>query len=76
MTDTPIAGDVPTLAAGRVVASYLDQRGGSLTLVDVSGGVDLGVPMREALLEDVMLGYLAAGRPGMLDRVRAGIAGR
>ena len=71
-----VAGDALTLAVGRVVASYLDQRGGILTLVDVSGGIDPGVPMREALLEDVMLGYLAAGRPGMLDRVRAGIAGR
>ncbi|MFN8629738.1 MAG: ABC transporter ATP-binding protein [Chloroflexota bacterium] len=69
------AGDAPTLASGRVVASYLDQRGGILTLVEVGDG-EAGVETRPAALEDVMLGYLAAGRPGMLDRVRAGIAGR
>ena len=70
-----IAGDAPMLNAGRVVASYLDQRGGILTLIEVDAD-DPAVPMRAATLEDVMLGYLAAGRPGMLDRVRAGIAGR
>jgi ABC-2 type transport system ATP-binding protein len=69
------AGDAPPLRTGRAVASYLDQQGGILTLVETGDG-DPGVPTREATLDDVMLGYLAAGRPGMLDRVRAGIAGR
>ena len=32
--------------------------------------------MRTATLEELMLGYLAAGRPGMVERVRAGTAGR
>lgn len=69
-------GDAPALSAGRVVASFLDQRGGILTLIDITTDADPDLPMREATLEDVMLGYLAAGRPGMLDRVRAGVAGR
>jgi ABC-2 type transport system ATP-binding protein len=69
------AGDAPVLAKGRAVASYLDQKGGILTLLELDGE-DPALPTRPATLEDVMLGYLAAGRPGMLDRVRAGIAGR
>ena len=69
-------GDTPPGGAGRPVAAYLRADGGVRTLVDVSGGTDGVAPMRDATLEDLMLGYLAAGRPGMLDRVRAGIAGR
>ena len=73
------AGDAPALQAGRAVASFLDTDGGILTLVDVRDldtDDDPGVPLRPATLEELMLGYLAAGRPGMLDRVRAGTAGR
>ena len=69
-------GDAPPEGAGRIVASYLRADGGVRTLVDTSAGTDAETPMRVATLEDLMLGYLAAGRPGMLDRVRAGIAGR
>ncbi len=69
-------GDAPPASAGKAVASFLTANGGIRTLVDVSDRGDAAVPMRDATLEDLMLGYLAAGRPGMLDRVRAGIAGR
>lgn len=69
-------GETPPEGAGRPVASFLKADGGIRTLVDISAGTDAAAPMRPATLEDLMLGYLAAGRPGMLDRVRAGIAGR
>lgn len=69
-------GDAPPESAGRAVASFLTADGGIRTLVDVTDCGDTAVSMRDATLEDLMLGYLAAGRPGMLDRVRAGVAGR
>jgi ABC-2 type transport system ATP-binding protein len=42
--------------------------------VDGTAAVDAGA-LRRPTLEELMLGYLAAGRPNLLDRVRAGTAG-
>ncbi len=71
-----IAVDRELVPAGRAVASFLDPRGGIVTLVDVAANGADDPRLARATLENVMLGYLAAGRPGMLDSVRAGIAGR
>jgi ABC-2 type transport system ATP-binding protein len=60
------------------VASFLGL-GEILTLFEIADGRPVGGRndgLRMASLEEIMLGYLAAGRPGMVERVRAGIAGR
>jgi ABC-2 type transport system ATP-binding protein len=69
-------GEVSTISRARPIASFLGLAGEILTLVDVADGEDPVDVLREASLEELVLGYLAAGRPGMLDRVRAGVAGR
>jgi ABC-2 type transport system ATP-binding protein len=68
-------GDAPSIDGVARVASFLGL-GEILTLVEVAadhGPID---GLRAATLEELMLGYLAAGRPGMVERVRAGIAGQ
>ena len=67
--------DAPDILGTKLVASFLGL-GEIMTLVRVDpdqGQID---GMRTATLEELMLGYLAAGRPGMVERVRAGTAGR
>lgn len=69
------AGDAPPIDGVARVASFLGL-GEILTLVEVApdrGPID---GLRAATLEEMMLGYLAAGRPGMVERVRSGIAGQ
>jgi ABC-2 type transport system ATP-binding protein len=69
------AGDPPSIDNVARVASFLGL-GEILTLAKVAtdrGPID---GLRPATLEEMMLGYLAAGRPGMVERVRAGMAGR
>ncbi|MEI7743320.1 MAG: ABC transporter ATP-binding protein [Chloroflexota bacterium] len=68
-------GEAPEGAPGRVVASYLGL-GEILVLLEMVPGAPEVPGLRPATLEELMLGYLAAGRPGMVDRVRAGMAGR
>ena len=68
-------GDPPSVGGVGRVASFLGL-GEILTLVKVAqdrGPID---GLRSATLEEMMLGYLATGRPGMVERVRAGIAGQ
>ncbi len=69
------AGEAPSIDGVAPVASFLGL-GEILTLVEVAadrGPID---GLRAATLEEMMLGYLAAGRPGMVERVRSGIAGQ
>jgi ABC-2 type transport system ATP-binding protein len=60
----------------RAVASFLDLDGAILTLIEVAPDRPAGDGLRPATLEELVLGYLAAGRPGMVERVKAGVAGR
>ncbi len=67
------AGEAPSIDGVAPVASFLGL-GEILTLVEVAadrGPID---GLRAATLEETMLGYLAVGRPGMVERVRSGIA--
>lgn len=67
-------GDPPPLPGVRAVASYLGLDTVQ-TLVEVTGTPADFDGLRPASVEDVMLGYLAVGRPGMVDSVRTGTAG-
>ena len=70
-----VCGDAPTPDDTTKVASFLGL-GEVLTLIRTGaeqGPID---GLRSATLEELMLGYLAASRPGLVDRVRAGVAGR
>jgi ABC-2 type transport system ATP-binding protein len=76
-------GEVPPERGLRHVASFLGENGESVTLLatdgssdDAADGGDAGGSLRRPTLEELMLGYLAAGRPNLLDRIRAGKAGR
>ena len=69
------AGELPPDGDHRVIASYLGL-GEILTLVEIAPDAAPVPGLRAATLEELMLGYLAAGRPGMVERVRAGLAGR
>lgn len=64
-----VAGEASSADVGTEIAAYLASAG-VLRLVKTTEQVG-----RAATLEDVMLGYLAVGRQGMVERVRAGLAG-
>jgi ABC-2 type transport system ATP-binding protein len=67
-------GDAPQGPGIRPVASFLGLDSvQTLVEVDASAGPVDG--LRAASVEDVMLGYLAVGRPGMVEGVRSGTAG-
>jgi ABC-2 type transport system ATP-binding protein len=71
-------GEVPPADGLRVIASFLGEAGETVTLLATDGspaGDPGGGGLRRPTLEELMLGYLAAGRPNLLDRVRAGKAG-
>ena len=70
-------GDVPPGNGLRTIASFLGQAGETVTLLATDGSPAPGwaAALRRPTLEELMLGYLAAGRPSLLDRVRAGKAG-
>jgi len=74
-----IAVGAVTPAGGlRVIASFLGEAGEAVTLLATDGRptADEGEGgLGRPTLEELMLGYLAAGRPNLLDRVRAGKAG-
>ncbi len=70
-----LRGDSPSIDGGARVASFLGP-GEILTLVEVAPDRGAINGLRAATLEELMLGYLAAGRPGMVERIRSGIAGR
>lgn len=60
----------------RAVASFLGPLGKIVTLLKGDGEMPSGDGLRPASLEELLLGYLASGRPGMIDRIRRGEAGR
>lgn len=59
-----------------LVASFPGPRGEILSLLRVGRGEPPPSILRPATLEELVLGYLAAGRPGMMPRIAAGVAGR
>ena len=78
-------GAVPPHEGLRVIGSFLGRAGESVTLLSAGGDGDAAedgdavrasdTVLRRPTLEELMLGYLAAGRPNLLERVRAGTAG-
>ena len=75
---------VPPANGLRVIASFLGEAGETVTLLATDGsptgdegdaGDEGDGGLRRPTLEELMLGYLAAGRPTLLDRVRSGKAG-
>ncbi len=60
-------GSAGTVFGGRAVGSFPDVDGDELTLFDgeMTASDDAGIGLRVATLEEVVLGYLAAGRPTM-----------
>lgn len=67
-------GDAPPDPSVRSVASFLGLDGVE-TLVEVDPTTPRVGFLRPAGVEDVMLGYLSVGRPGMIAAVRSGTAG-
>lgn len=57
----PGQGD-PSRAGGPVVGSFFDPRGGPVTLIRLAGGDRTAGGLRQATLEEVVLGYLASAR--------------
>jgi ABC-2 type transport system ATP-binding protein len=64
-----IRGDVPRSPAIRPIASYLGLNGIE-TLVEMDSGSPATTELRPPTVEELMLGYLAVGRPGMVDALR------
>lgn len=67
-------GDAPSDSSVRPVASFLGLDGVE-TLVEVDPTTPRVGVLRPAGVEDVMLGYLSVGRPGMVEAVQSGTAG-
>lgn len=65
-----IATRTPLMDGVRCIASFPGSQQ-MLTLVEVRGDPSPVDGLREATLEEVMLGYLAAGRTGLAERVAA-----
>ncbi len=65
------AGALPSDAPGTVIASFLGL-GEILTLVDVQPDAGDHPALRRATFEELMLGYLAAGRTGLAQRLAGG----
>lgn len=72
-----VTGGILTRSGFRTVGSFLGEAGESVTLLATDGSAtpEDGTDLRHPTLEELMLGYLAAGRPSLLARVRAGEAG-
>lgn len=60
----------------RAVATFLGPRAEIITLMNCGSATRTGEGLRRATLEELLLGYLASGRPGMIDRIRRGEAGQ
>ena len=60
----------------QAIASFLGLDGSILTLFEVPRAAGATDGLRPATLEELVLGYLAVSRPGMVERVRSGLAGR
>ena len=67
-------GEAPSVPGVRAIASFLGLENVQ-TLVEVKETVASLDGLRPASVEDVMLGYLAVGRAGMVEAVRTGTAG-
>lgn len=68
-----VRGDVPRSPALRPIASYLGLNGIE-TLVETDPASPAAADFRPPTVEELMLGYLAVGRPGMVDAIRAASA--
>ncbi len=69
-----VRGELPALPALRPVASYLGLNGIE-TLVETDPALPVTDALRAPTIEELMLGYLAVGRPGMVNAIRVAAAG-
>lgn len=69
-----VQGEPPVSPAIRAVASYLGPNGIE-TLVEADPALPTSTSLRAPTVEELMLGYLAVGRAGMVDAIRAAAAG-